>query len=285
MGQRQDPYRQGAPGWAQGPPTSPTGYPAQAYPPVALPQPVTHAPYGPGPGRPPSVPAAAAAPHRPWGAAVLGLVAGLVIAVVAGAVLVATHTLHFGSAPRAAVGAQPLTLPAELAGFSDLVAANKAVLGNSSLSDAKKASVLAGQQANQEEVSRLTIASYQRANPGAAVAYRSYADPKLLHFASVVAVRAGYPGLTIGPVVDPAFLGLAVAQQQVKSFGDVDCVVAQADLTQAGSPVDPATDLTTMCQRTSGALTVQVYGQSFKGAADQQSMVQLTRSAWAAVAS
>ncbi len=278
MGQPFDPSRANASGWQPG--ADPVGFgpgtPADYTQPNAPVPPDRPSPYAPSAAPPPT-------PRRPWGPALIGLAAGLVIAVAVAAVLVATDVINFGSAEAASVSSASITLPAELGGFPDLIAANKALLADSSMSESRKASTLAAQQSNQDTVTKLTVSSYQAANPGAAVAYRAYADPKLLHVAGVIAVRASYPGLTMGPVDDPAYLGLAVPRTQVKTFGDVQCLVVQQQLTRAGSPVDPANDVTTMCQRTATALTVQVYGSSFDGAADQQTLIALTSAAWASV--
>lgn len=223
-----------------------------------------------------------ARPGRAWGAAAIGVVVGLLLAVAAGAVLVGTKTLHLGSTTATApqVGTAPITLPADLVGFQDLIDVTKSKVNTGSTGSA---TIVAAQQKNQQKVAAATIAAYQRAVPGAAVGYRAYADAGLLQFAGVIAVRAQYAGLTSGPVPDPVYQGLAVAQQQVKIFGDVQCSVSQSRPTPTGTPVDPALDLTTMCQRTGPGLTVQVYGTGFKGAAGQQQLVMLTNAGWASV--
>ncbi len=233
----------------------------------------------------PYAPSAApsAARPRPWRAALAGFLVGLVLAVAVGAILLATKAAHLGSAtdaPRRVI-ATPVSLPNSLPGFPDFLAVNKTAIAASPMSADKKAAQLGRQEANQLKVEQLTVASYQRANPGAAVAFRGYANSDLEHFVNVIAVRAAYPGLTLGPVPDPAYLGLAVPQQQVKSFGQVDCLVTQSRTTLAGQPVDPENDVTIMCQRTGEALSVQLYGGGgFTGVADRQTMVALTNSAW-----
>ena len=276
MGQPYDPPPAAQPGWQPTPTAFGAGTPADFTQPNAPVSPDRPSPYAPSAAPPPAA-------RRPWGAAFIGLAAGLVIAVAVAAVLLVTDVMHFGAEPTPAVSSAAITLPAELAGYSDLLAVNQALLAKSSMSEARKTSNLAAQQSNQQKVSGLTIAAYQAASPGAAVAYRAYADPKLLHVASTIAVRAGYPGLTVGPVYDPTFQGIAVNRTAIKSFGEVDCLVAQLQITRAGSQVDPEQEATTMCQRTGTQLTVQVYGSAFNGAADQQTMVELTNAAWTSV--
>ena len=224
-------------------------------------------------------------PRRPWGAAAIGLVLGLVIAVAVGAVLVATKKLHFGTvADPSAVNTAAVTLPNSLGAYQDYVTANRTVLAKSSMAADKKAVLLARQQANQTKVKGLTIAAYQAAYGGAAVDVHTYADSDLMHTVSAIVIRAHSPGLTFGVVPDPAYLGMAVNQQQVKSFGPVNCRIVQDGTTVAGAPVDPKKDITTACQRSDSGLTVQVVGGPFEGPDGQQTMVTLTNDAWAAVA-
>jgi hypothetical protein len=204
--------------------------------------------------------------------------------VAVGAVLIATKAATFGSAADqpANVSDRPVTLPSSLGGLQDYLAATEARIKNSSGST-KRTALLSSQKANQEKINSLTVAAYQRANPGAAVAYHAYTDGELLAQIGVIAVRATYPRLTLGPVLDPAYLGLAAPPQQIKTFGEVECVIAQMQITVAGRPIDPKNEAATMCQRTGPALTVQVYGgSSIPGPAGEQQMVALTEAAWTA---
>jgi hypothetical protein len=154
------------------------------------------------------------------GPAAAGLIAGLLIAVVVGGILAVSGVLHFGSASRepARVSSAAIALPDTLPGSQEYVAANKAARAKSSSgSTARTTQILEAGRANSEKVSSLTKAAYQEANPGAAVAFRQYADATGEHQPSVIAVRATYPGLTNGPVLDPAYLKLGVAPQRLQS--------------------------------------------------------------------
>jgi hypothetical protein len=225
-------------------------------------------------------------PARPIGPAIAGLIGGLLLAVVVGAVLAVTGVLHFGAEGKepARVSSAAITLPASLPGFQDYVAANKAARTKSSSGTSSSTTqVLEAQRANSEKVSSLTKAAYQQANPGAAVAFGQYSDATIEHQVSVVAVRATYPGLTNGPVIDPAYLKLTVAPQRIQSFGDVQCLVASAP-TPAGRQPDPKQMYTAFCQRTGPALTVLIYGGNFSGTDGQQSIVNLTNATWTAIA-
>lgn len=113
------------------------------------------------------------------------------------------------------------------------------------------------------------------------MAFARYADAKLERQFSVVVVRATYPHLTNGPVIDPAFLGLAVAPQRIASFGEVQCLIVQTGSVPGGKQPDPKDQFTSICQRSGPALTVQLYaGGGFDGTESQQIMVNLTNSIW-----
>ncbi len=188
------------------------------------------------------------------------------------------------ASPSGTVGSAPLSLPDTLPGFQDRIQANTAVVATGTMSSDRKKQLIADQRARSDSTTSLTITAYQAANPGAAVSFRQYSDPTLSQNADVIAVRAKYPGLTIGAVTDPADLGLAAPPRQVVGVGDVQCLVEQSQVTPAGSEV-PDTAITTMCRRTGPGLTVQVFGGgSFKGSDQQDVIVGLTNDAWAAVA-
>lgn len=215
--------------------------------------------------------------------AVAGLIAGLVVAAIVGGVLAVSGVLHFGSTRNepARVSAEPLSLPSSLPGFQDYVTVSKALVTSSGRTAAAQASFIDKMQANAERVSSLTRAAYQTANPGAAVAFAQYADSKLERQVNVIAVRATYPGLTNGPVTDPAYLGLSVAPQRIQSFGEVQCLLFQSGGTPAGQQPDPTELYTTLCQRSGPALTIQLFaGAGFAGLESQQTLVNLTNSTW-----
>ena len=238
------------------------------------------------PNRPPQQPPPQPVRRRPPGPAIAGVIAGLLVAAIVGGVLAVAGVLHFGSAtsepPR--VSADSITLPATLPGFQDYLTASKvARTKSSSGSSARATQFLEAQRANSEKVSGLTREAYQKANPGAAVAFGQYADAEIEHQFSVIAVRATYPGLTNGPVIDPAYLKLAVAPQRIQVFGEVQCLVASGS-TRAGQQPDPKQMFTGVCQRTGPALTVLVYGGNFSGNDGQQAIVSATNAVWTAVA-
>jgi hypothetical protein len=234
---------------------------------------------------PQQVQAPPAKPPRPRGPAILGLVAGIVVAVVVGGILAATGVLHVGAAndEPARVSAEAIALPGALPGFEDYLSVSAAVTKTSSASGSKTKDIMPSLRANDEKVSSLTRAAYQQANPGAAVAFEHYSDATIEHQFNVIAVRATYPGLTNGPVLDPAYLGLAIAPQHIQSIGDVQCLVSN-EATRAGQQPDPKQMFTLACQRTGPALTVLVYGGNFSGTDGQQKIVGVTNATWTAVA-
>src|ERR1700743_1679271 len=101
------------------------------------------------------------------------------------------------------ISTAPISMPDEIDGYRELVAA---IEWNGSPTKIVKA-----QSANQEKTAEATAAPYSKPFGGAAAAYRGYADPALLKLPYVIAVRAEAPGLVIGPVGDPSYLGLANA--------------------------------------------------------------------------
>ncbi|MET3807563.1 hypothetical protein ABIB25_004589 [Nakamurella sp. UYEF19] len=205
---------------------------------------------------------------------------GLLLAVGVGAVLVKTKTLRIGSTSAdSGVSNAAITLPATVGGFTDIVEAEKALRPGS----AQATKVVTFRKETEAKVEALTKAAYEKAYPGAAVAYRSYGTPDLMLLVAVIAVRAPSPGLTLGPVADPAILGVAVLPQQIKIFGEVQCEVVQQQTTVAGKPVDPDNVSTVLCQRSGAKLTVRVSGGVFHGPAEQQQMIALTNAVWTAL--
>lgn len=276
MGQPFDPSRQ---------------HPQQQYPPAGwqpgYPDPADQQPGYPTSGQQQQDPARVRASGRTGrsGPLLAGLAAGLVVAVVVGAILAVVGALHVGTDTSARVSSAPITLPSSLPGLQDYLTVSTALMKKSSRTTEQQATLIAKQQANADKVSSQTRDAYQKANPGAAVAFKRYADPTLERLITVIAVRASYPGLTNGQVIDPADLGLAVAQQRIESFGDVQCLLVQTQLTPAGTQPDPKNQITTLCQRSGPALTVQIYaGGGFTGNDGRQNLVDLTNSTFASIA-
>ncbi len=141
---------------------------------------------------------------RPAWLLVVCAVVGLAVGIGAGALLFgsddsSTKTTSAGS-PTAGASTKPVSLPSTLGGFRDLVDVVR--------TKAPKPDQVKRQSDNQSKVRSATEAAYSKAFGGAATAYRAYSDGALLKTPYVIAVRAPAPGLTIGRVEDPAFLGL-----------------------------------------------------------------------------
>jgi hypothetical protein len=96
------------------------------------------------------------------------------------------------------------------------------------------------------------VASVGQAYGDAAVSVRRYASPDLYAFLTVVAVRAHSPGL-FSTAADPKDLQIARPTEEVVSVGEVQCVVHNDPVPTSQEPRSP---VTTVCQRTSGSLTV-----------------------------
>jgi hypothetical protein len=193
--------------------------------------------------------------------------------VVAVGVLVAA----LAGAGVAAASGGPLTLPGTLDGYRDIVS----VVAGKSKGDP---GVAKHQRAMQAKTRALTVAAYRKAFAGAAVDLREYSDGGLRHIFWVIAVGAPAPGLTIGPVEDPASLGEAVPQREVDWFGPVSCEINRTEVTLAGSKPNPAHELTVACERSQSGVTVFVGSANFRGPSGRTSMVAITNAAWKAVA-
>jgi hypothetical protein len=297
-----DPYNaQGTPGpsgWQPGyPPASPQS-PAPtsgAYPPG----PPAGAPQQAWPGWPgqptsqahPSAPPPSAGVGGPQGATgttkqqsagrtrfALGAGIGFVVALAVVGVLLLTHVLSIGSSDDATTAADttPITMPDTLAGFRTTVAVSTEKGG------ADRGKQMA--ERNSRTID-LTVKSYQQAYDGAAVGVQMYSTDGLDFFGTAIVVRAESPGLTIGPIPDPADLGLAQNMRETVVVGDAECLVNHTRGTVAGKTPDPQDDLTSLCQRTGPGLTVQIFGNaSTKSGAQQSDMVKMADELYAQLA-
>jgi hypothetical protein len=209
----------------------------------------------------------------------IGIIVGIVMTVVAGAILMATHVISWGSGDSsdAAADTRTVTLPAVLGGLRTQLT----VVGEKS---SGKPDVVEKQKARQDNTVRLTTAAYTKAYGGAASGMEVYANDDLTAFISVIAVRGGSSnGLANGPVNDPADLGTAQNQSDVVRTGDVDCIVTHTRFTQANEPVDPKNDLAGYCQRTAPGLTIGATGRPPDGPEGTALMVKIIDEAWAAL--
>src|SRR5262249_55885340 len=145
--------------------------------------------------------------------AAVAVVVGLAVGVGIGALAFGSSSSS-SSTPTTASGqisTKPISLPATLAGYKDIadVVASKA----------SSQSAVQRQRTEQAKVKAQTEAAYRGAFGGAAAAYREYADAALEKLPYVIAVHGSAPGLTIGPVQDASFLGLATPEREVKAIG------------------------------------------------------------------
>lgn len=127
---------------------------------------------------------------------------------------------------------------------------------------------------------QLTEKAYSDAY-GTPALVQTYASDDLMFLPTVIVVGAPSPGLTIGPVGDPADLGLAVNLTTVVTDGQVKCVVNAGQAVPSGQQPDPEKAITSQCQRTGPAMTVLVFGTG-NGTAGHRQMVDLTDAAWTA---
>jgi hypothetical protein len=184
-------------------------------------------------------------------------------------------TASTGSGGDGEISTDPISLPPELGGLKELV---KAVEAKNP--DGK---VAADQAKNQEAVAKATAAAYSKAFGGAAAAYGAYADPALEHMPYVIAVRAEAPGMTIGPVYDPSYLGLAKPEREVRSVGKVECQVLWSPPVTEGTTPDPSSELTANCERRGSGATVYTGSAGYSGPSGLKSLASFTEAAWEAV--
>jgi hypothetical protein len=180
---------------------------------------------------------------------VLALVAGLLVG--AGVMTALALTGVVGSSSSSA-DTTPITLPDTLPGLVRQTTAIKQMGGD----NADKAA--ARVQATRDR----TIPAVSAAYDGAAADVQLYSDTQLEGLTTVHAVRAESPGLTLPTVQDAVDLGLAAPQQEVKSFGEVECLVVMVNVTPAGEQTSEDDFLPSVCQRTGPGLTVRVYSTS-----------------------
>jgi hypothetical protein len=103
-----------------------------------------------------------------------------------------------------------------------------------------------------------TAAAASAAYGGAAAIAQDYANDGLTDFALLVAVKGPTPKLYV-PYNDAKYLGLARAPQEVRVYGDVQCIVHN-DPTVTGRKPAPDSVHVGLCQRSGPHLTVQVQG-------------------------
>ena len=167
-----------------------------------------------------------------------------------------------------------IKLPRTLDGFRDVVDVT---------ADKASGTAVNNQRRRQESTRQKTVAAYRKAYGGAAADYRAYSDDALQRMPWVIAVRAPSPGLVAGPVTDPKTLLLATPDHEVKTVGQVSCLVTWSPPTPYGKPVATESEVLSNCQRSSRGVTVFVGAAgSFRGPSGLQDMVDLTNAAWTA---
>jgi hypothetical protein len=174
------------------------------------------------------------------------------------------------------VSTAAIVLPHAIDGYSELV---KVIAAKDSPAKLEKE-----QAANQEKTAEATAVAYSKAFGDASAAYRQYADSELLKMPYVIAVRAEAPGMVIGPVVDPDFLGLENAEREVVSVGGVECQIAWSPPTPTGTKPEPSSELTTNCQRVGSGVSVFVGSAGYEGPGGLKAMASFTEAAWKSVA-
>jgi hypothetical protein len=177
-----------------------------------------------------------------------------------------------GSGSGVSGSSEAISLPAQLGEFRDVA----------DVTSEKAPDAGAKQRTHQDDVRTATAAAYSKAYGGAGATYRGYSNSGLDLMPWVIAVRAESPGLTVGPVVDPAYLKLAKPEHEIKDFGDVSCELFWNTVLEGEEP-KPDDETVVRCQRSGSGVTVLVGGNGFKGPDGEQAMVDLTNAAFDAV--
>jgi hypothetical protein len=189
-----------------------------------------------------------------------------------------THASSTATSASAPAGTAPdtraITLPNDLGGLRDI--------GDVIKTKTHDAKIVKQQTNNVATVGAATEAAYRKAFGGPATAFRQYADSGLEHMPYVIAVRAPAPGLTIGPVQNAKFLGLATPEREVKSVGPVSCQIEWSPPTPAGRTPPPSSELVVACQRSGPHVTVYVVGGQFTGPSGLQASADFTNAAFTA---
>jgi len=217
------------------------------------------------------------------GAAVLAAAAALVVAgwggssaeAAGGSSTAKRSTTATGSVTTPVPSTTPISLPARLDGLENPIAAAR--------QRHAPAAAIARQRHLYADATRLTTAAYTQAYGGVAVGVGFYTDASQEKQASVIAVRAPSPGLTIGVVTNPADAGLAMNQRTVRVFGDVACVVQDTKVVASGFHVKRSSLEYTQCQRAGSGLTVDVFS-NLHGDDGRREAVALTDSVYRTVA-
>lgn len=202
-------------------------------------------------GRPPVAPVRAATSRT--GSLFLGVVAGLVVALIAGAVLYFTDIIRFTSeAPEA--NSAPITLPEDVNGLKPINAVVADLSG-----EEKSTPVTEFNSLTEKKLAESLSLTYG----GSAAAVRLYSDGDLVYRPTVTAVRAPTPGLFLPQYTGPEALErlqVAEAPREIITTGDVQCEVFRVQTSSSGTAIDPANTGVAACQRTDATLTVRVYG-------------------------
>ncbi|MFI1847374.1 hypothetical protein [Streptomyces sp. NPDC020480] len=249
------PQPQGLPPQPQGLPPQPAGIPPQ-------------------PGQFPALaPAAAPAPRQgrfslrnPLVTAAIGLVVGL-----AAAGIPALLSDGDGGGFGGGGGGGELSAPAKLDGLRPLVDAQRE-------SNGAKGEKTAEQLA---EEARLSGERVSKAYGGAAAVVKQYVDKDFQTTATLIAVRSRAPEPYV-LYVDPKRLALAKAPDELKTIGDVSCVLYNQPTMEGSEPTADSVHVT-YCQRTGDGLTVQVRTAGSGVSNRPDKVADLVEEAWSAL--
>lgn len=120
------------------------------------------------------------------------------------------------------------------------------------------------------------------AHHGVGTAVEGYGSNDLQTLFSVWAVRDATPPPVV-TVVSADRLGLAVAPEIGRTFGDVSCDI-RYDGVVKGQPVTPQAAHTLMCQRSSSSLTVTIIGPNGDVGSHPDQVAAMVNAVWSQLA-
>lgn len=229
-------------------------------------EPLPTAPEDP-PAHSPAAPPTAGGRGRVVAAALVGAVVG---AAVVGAVWLAVGGDDDGDGDEPDTAA--LQAPATLGGFSTFESVATGMDNERAVEQASRTTAWNAR----------TAEAVSKAYGGAAAVAATYASPDLDVMVPLIAVRASAPQPWVR-YTDAGVLGLALPPDEVRTFGEVACVIRNQPTREGSEPAEDSA-ITTLCQRTADDLTVQVLFPGSDLGSRPAAVAILVDEAWTALA-
>ena len=149
--------------------------------------------------------------------AAVAVVVGLAVGVGIGALAFASSSSSTSTSSSGQISTKPISLPATLDGYKDVVDVIASKTSNQSAAQR--------QRTEQAKVKALDRGRLPPGIWGCRGGVPPVRGPGLQKLPYVIAVGGSAPGLTLGPVEDASFLGLARPEREVRAIGRVSCLI------------------------------------------------------------